>query len=285
MRFTKMHGAGNDYVYVNCFEEQVPDRVNTAIAVSDRHFGVGGDGMICVDPSDIADCKMDMYNMDGSRGKMCGNGVRCVAKLAYDSGIAHKDEISVETLSGIKYIKVIKDDAGDMIGATVDMGEPILKPCEIPAFFDGETAVAVPLDIDGDSYSVTLVSMGNPHCVVFVEDTKNLDIEKVGVKFENHSKFPDRINTEFVHFKSPTELDMRVWERGSGETLACGTGTCATVVACILNGLCQKDTDVKVNLLGGVLTINWNSSDNRVYMTGPCDTVFTGEYNIYKIGE
>lgn len=284
MKFTKMHGAGNDYVYVNCFEEKISDRVKTAVAVSDRHFGIGGDGLICVDPSEIADCKMDMYNMDGSRGKMCGNGVRCVAKLAYDSGIARKDEISVETLSGIKYIKVIKDKAGNMTDATVDMGEPVLKPSEIPALFDGETAVDAPLMIGDREYRVTLVSMGNPHCVVFADDVKNMNIEEIGVKFENHARFPDRINTEFVCVKSSTELDMRVWERGSGETLACGTGTCAAVVACILNGICKKDTDVKVNLLGGTLYINWNSDDNRVYMTGPCETVFTGDYDLKKYG-
>ena len=280
MKFTKMQGAGNDYVYVNCFRENIPDRSRAAIAVSDRHFGIGGDGLICVDPSDIADCKMDMYNADGSQGKMCGNGVRCVAKFAYDNGIAHKQEIAVETLSGIKYIQVITDENGSMTGAGVDMGEPVLKPAEIPALFDGETAVAQPLHIGQETYSVTLVSMGNPHCVVFCDDVKNLELEKIGVAFENHPRFPDRINTEFVRVISSTELEMRVWERGSGETLACGTGTCATVVACVLNGICQKDTDVRVHLLGGDLVIRWNSADNRVHMTGPATTVFTGEIDL-----
>ena len=284
MKFTKMHGAGNDYVYVNCFEETIPDRVKTAAAVSDRHFGIGADGLICLDPSEIADCKMDMYNADGSRGKMCGNGVRCVAKLAYDSGIAKKDEISVETLSGIKYIKIIKDEDGEVVGAQVDMGEPILKPEEIPALFEGEQAVSAPLAVGDQEYSVTLVSMGNPHCVVYVDDVKTLNIEKIGPHFENHARFPDRINTEFVRVLSSRELDMRVWERGSGETLACGTGTCACVVASILNGYCAPDTDIKVNLLGGTLTIRWSTMDNHVYMTGPAETVFTGEYDLKKHG-
>lgn len=284
MKFTKMHGAGNDYVYVNGFEETIPDRVKTAAAVSDRHFGIGADGLIVMDPSDIADCKMDMYNADGSRGKMCGNGVRCVAKLAYDTGIAHKDEIAVETLSGIKYIRVIKNKDGEMTGATVDMGEPILFPEEIPALFEGERAVDAPLAVGEREYKVTLVSMGNPHCVVFTEDVKNLAIESVGPLFENHARFPDRINTEFVRVVNARELEMRVWERGSGETLACGTGTCASVVAAILNGYCAADTDIQVNLLGGTLFVNWNSVDNHVYLTGPAETVFTGEYDLKKHG-
>ncbi|MBR1812148.1 MAG: diaminopimelate epimerase [Clostridia bacterium] len=285
MKFIKMHGAGNDYVYVNCFAETVPDREKTAIAVSDRHFGIGGDGLICVDPSDVADCKMDMYNADGSRGKMCGNGVRCVAKLAYDAGIARKKEISVETLSGIKYITAITDSDGNMTGARVNMGAPILTPAEIPALYDGARAVAVPLEVCGETVPVTLVSMGNPHCVVYVDDVQTLEIEKVGVQYEHHPKFPDRINTEFIHIINDKELDMRVWERGSGETLACGTGTCAAVVASILNGYCKQDTDIKVNLLGGVLYINWSSADNNVYMTGPAETVFTGEYDLGKVSK
>ena len=198
-----------------------------------------------------------------------------MAKLAYDSGIAKKDEISVETLSGIKYIKIIKDEDGEVVGAQVDMGEPILKPEEIPALFEGEQAVSAPLAVGDQEYSVTLVSMGNPHCVVYVDDVKTLDIEKIGPHFENHARFPDRINTEFVRVLNSRELDMRVWERGSGETLACGTGTCACVVASILNGYCAPDTDIKVNLLGGTLTIRWSTMDNHVYMTGPAETVFT----------
>lgn len=271
-----MHGAGNDYIYVNCFEEKIDDRSKTAIKVSDRHFGIGSDGLICIDPSEVADCKMDMYNADGSQGKMCGNGVRCVAKFAYDNGIAKKDEIAVETLSGIKYIKVAVKD-GKVYEATVNMGEPILKPCDVPAKFDGETAVGVPLDVNGKEYTVTLVSMGNPHCITYVDDVHAIEIEKTGPLFENHEKFPERINTEFIKVVSPELLEMRVWERGSGETLACGTGACASVVASVLNGYCKKDTLVTVKLLGGELKIKWSSEDNKIYMTGPAETICTGE--------
>lgn len=280
MKFTKMHGAGNDYVYVNCFEETLRDRERAAIALSDRHFGVGGDGLICVDPSDVADCKMDMYNADGSRGKMCGNGVRCVAKLAYDAGIARKKEISVETLSGIKRIAVLTDEDGNMTGARVNMGRPILAPKKIPALFGGETAIGVPLTAGGEEYTVSLVSMGNPHCVVYVNDVNGIDIEKLGPAFERHEKFPDRINTEFIRVVGETELDMRVWERGSGETLACGTGACAAAVAGVLNGFCRQDAEIRMNLRGGTLYINWSSADGCVYLTGPAKTVFKGEIDL-----
>lgn len=276
MKFTKMHGAGNDYIYVNCFEETIKDRSKTAIKVSDRHFGIGSDGLICIDPSDVADCKMDMYNADGSQGKMCGNGVRCVAKFAYDNGIAKKDEIAVETLSGIKYIKVAVRD-GKVYEATVNMGEPILKPADIPAKFDGEEAVNVPLTVGGKTYGVTPVSMGNPHCITYVDDVYAIEIEKIGPLFEHHEAFPERVNTEFIHVVSPEKLEMRVWERGSGETLACGTGACASVVASVLNGYCKKDTLITVKLLGGELKIKWSSEDNKIYMTGPAATVCTGE--------
>lgn len=276
MKFTKMHGAGNDYIYVNCFEEKIKDRSKTAIKVSDRHFGIGSDGLICIDPSDIADCKMDMYNADGSQGKMCGNGVRCVAKFAYDNGIAKKEEIAVETLSGIKYIKVAVKD-GKVYEATVNMGEPILKASEIPSTYTGETAVGEKLKIGDKEYTVTLVSMGNPHCIVYVDDVYSLDLPKIGPDFENNEKFPERINTEFIKVVSPEKLEMRVWERGSGETLACGTGACASVVASVLNGYCKKDTLVTVKLLGGELKIKWSSEDNNVYMTGPAATICTGE--------
>ena len=276
MKFTKMHGAGNDYIYVNCFEETINDRSKTAIKVSDRHFGIGSDGLICIDPSDVADCKMDMYNADGSQGKMCGNGVRCVAKFAYDNGIAKKDEIAVETLSGIKYIKVAVKD-GKVYEATVNMGEPILKPADIPAKFDGEEAVNVPLTVGGKTYGVTPVSMGNPHCITYVDDVYAIEIEKIGPLFEHHEAFPERVNTEFIHVVSPEKLEMRVWERGSGETLACGTGACASVVASVLNGYCKKDTLITVKLLGGELKIRWSSADNKIYMTGPAATVCTGE--------
>ena len=276
MKFTKMHGAGNDYIYVNCFEEKIKDRSKTAIKVSDRHFGIGSDGLICIDPSDVADCKMDMYNADGSQGKMCGNGVRCVAKFAYDNGIATKEEIAVETLSGIKYIKVAVKD-GKVYEATVNMGAPIIKPVDVPAKWDGEEAINVPLEVGERVYGVTPISMGNPHCITYVNDVYSIEIEKVGPLFENNEKFPERVNTEFIHIVNPELLEMRVWERGSGETLACGTGACASVVASVLNGFCKKDTLITVKLLGGELKIMWSSKDNNVYMTGPAATVCTGE--------
>lgn len=278
MEFTKMHGAGNDYIYVNCFEEKLENRDKAAIFVSNRHFGIGSDGLICIEPSKVADCKMDMYNADGSRGKMCGNGVRCVAKYVFDNEIAKKEEISVETLSGIKRIKVYSEK-GKAFKATVNMGEPILKPKDIPALFEGEAVVSKALNVDGKDYSVTLVSMGNPHCITYVNDVHEIDIQKIGPKFENHQCFPEGINTEFIKVKNPTELDMRVWERGSGETLACGTGACAAVVASVLNGYCTRNTEVKVNLLGGVLTIKW-AEDNNVYMTGPAVTICCGTVEI-----
>ncbi|NMP37717.1 MAG: diaminopimelate epimerase [Clostridiales bacterium] len=273
MKFTKMHGAGNDYVYVNCFEEAVGNPGKTAVAVSDRHFGIGGDGLVLICPSEVADVRMDMYNADGSRGKMCGNASRCVAKYVFDNGIVKKDEISLETLSGIKYIKVFHKD-GRAFTATVNMGAPILTQKDIPTRF-AEGGTVKTLNIGSNDYPVTCVSMGNPHCVTFVEDVNAVEIEKTGPLFENHTMFPDRINTEFVRVINRNEVDMRVWERGSGETLACGTGACATAVACVLNGFCDKDADIKVNLRGGVLTIRW-AADGNVYMTGPAETAFTG---------
>ena len=275
MKFTKMHGAGNDYIYVNGFEETIKDRSAFSIKVSDRHFGIGSDGLIVVDPSDVADCKMDMYNADGSQGKMCGNGVRCVAKFVYDNGIVKKEDIAIETLSGIKYIKVTVKD-GKVVAARVNMGKPILKADEIPTKFEGNTVVSQKLSIGENDYDVTCVSMGNPHCILYVNDVKKLDLKKIGPDFENHPMFPDRINTEFIHIVSETEFDMRVWERGSGETLACGTGACAAAVASVLNGYCKRNTDIKVNLIGGTLTINW-TDEGDVYMTGPAETVCTGE--------
>ena len=275
MKFTKMHGAGNDYIYVNGFEETIKDRNKFSIKVSDRHFGIGSDGLIVVDPSEVADCKMDMYNADGSQGKMCGNGVRCVAKFVYDNGIVNKEDIAIETLSGIKYIKVTVKD-GKVVAARVNMGKPILKADEIPTKFEGETVISQKLSISENDYDVTCVSMGNPHCILYVDDVKTLDLEKIGPDFENHEMFPDRINTEFIHIISDTEFDMRVWERGSGETLACGTGACAATVASVLNGYCKRNTDIKVNLIGGTLTVNWTDGGD-VYMTGPAETVCTGE--------
>ncbi|MGN0555439.1 MAG: diaminopimelate epimerase [Candidatus Fimenecus sp.] len=275
MKFTKMQGAGNDYIYVNCFRETVENPTETAIRVSDRHFGIGADGLVLICPSEKADFFMDIYNADGSRAKMCGNATRCVAKYVYDNKMTDKTEIALETLSGIKYIKITVQD-GKAVAARVNMGAPILAPREIPTKFDGETAVSQNLTIDGKAYAVTCVSMGNPHCVLYTDDVRALDLPRIGPQFENHEMFPDRINTEFVHIVSETEFDMRVWERGSGETLACGTGACAATVASILNGYCKRDTEIKVNLLGGTLYINW-TADGDVYMTGPAETVCTGE--------
>lgn len=275
MKFTKMQGAGNDYIYVNCFEETVPNPEQTAIRVSDRHFGIGADGLVLICPSENADFFMDIYNADGSRAKMCGNATRCVAKYVYDNGLTDKTEIALETLSGIKYIQVTVQD-GKVVAARVNMGAPILPAHEIPTKFDGETVVSQNLTIENQNYAVTCVSMGNPHCVLYVDDVHALDLPRIGPKFENHEMFPDRINTEFIRVISETELDMRVWERGSGETLACGTGACAATVASVLNGYCKRDTDITVHLLGGTLQICW-AQDGDVYMNGPAETVCTGE--------
>lgn len=275
MKFTKMHGAGNDYIYINCFEETVKNPEKLAIKVSDRHFGIGSDGLILISPSDKADFKMNIYNADGSEGMMCGNGIRCVSKYVYDNGMTDKDEISVETRSGIKLIKMNVEN-GKVVSARVNMGEPILEAEKIPTKFDDENVIRQKLTIDKKEYEVTCVSMGNPHCIVYVDDVKDIDLEKIGPKFENNEMFPERINTEFVHVVSDTELDMRVWERGSGETLACGTGSCAVTVASVLCGYCKRNTEIKINLLGGTLTDIWTDGGD-VYMTGPAATVCTGE--------
>lgn len=279
MKFTKMHGCGNDYIYVNCLEETVEHPEETAKLVSDRHFGIGADGLILICPSKKADVRMKMYNMDGSEGNMCGNGIRCVAKYVYDHGMTEKTQISVETNAGIKYLDLQVED-GKVKTVTVDMGMPVLKPEEIPVTAEAgkERLVDEPLMVDGKEYRITCVSMGNPHAVVFVEDTKGVEIEKIGPEFEHHGRFPDRINTEFIHVISRKEIDMRVWERGSGETLACGTGACASVCACILNGFTEDE--VLVHLLGGDLTIRYDREKEHIFMTGPAVTVFEGEIAI-----
>ena len=282
MKFTKMQGIGNDYVYVNCFEETIADPSAVARFVSDRHFGIGSDGLILVKPSDIADCEMDMYNLDGSQGAMCGNGIRCVAKFAYDHGIVRKKNITVNTKSGIKYLDLdIKD--GKVSSVKVNMGSPILTAKMIPVVSDKEQVINQPLDVNGTVWNITAVSMGNPHAVTYMEDVNSLDIEKVGPMFENHINFPDRINTEFVKVIDRRTLQMRVWERGSGETLACGTGACAVAVASTLNGLVDEDVPITVKLLGGDLQILWNRQENLVYMTGPATTVFEGEIDLSSI--
>ena len=277
MKFTKMHGIGNDYVYVNCFSERVENPVEAAIIVSDRHFGIGSDGLILIKPSDVADFKMEMYNEDGSLGAMCGNGIRCVAKYVYDYGLTRNTSISIETGSGIKYLELtVENDRVKCV--RVNMGEPILKAADIPVLARKETLISEPILVAGEQYSMTCVSMGNPHAVVPVEDPAALEIEKIGPKFENHPMFPDRINTEFIRVLDRDNIQMRVWERGSGETLACGTGACATTVACILNGWVNRK--VTVHLRGGDLQIEWNETDNKVYMTGPATIVFDGEIDL-----
>ena len=277
MKFTKMHGIGNDYVYVNCFKETVEQPSEMAIKVSDRHFGIGSDGLILIKPSEMADGKMEMYNADGSQGAMCGNGIRCVAKYMYDYGITDKTSISVETKSGIKYLDLtIKDGKVDTV--KVNMGTPILKAVDIPVRSEKEQVIDEPVMVDGKEWKITCVSMGNPHAITYIDDVKNLEIEKIGPKFENHEIFPDRVNTEFVRVIDRNTVEMRVWERGSGETLACGTGACAVAVSSILNGLTEEEVTVK--LLGGDLKIFWDRTENKVYMTGSATTVFDGEIDL-----
>ena len=276
MKFTKMQGLGNDYVYVNCLKEKIADPPELARKISDRHFGVGSDGLIMINPSDKADFEMEMYNADGSRAEMCGNGIRCVAKYVYDYGLTDKTYISVETLAGIKYLDLTVEN-GKVSLVKVDMGQPILEPEKIPVAAKGSRVVDEPLLVDGKEYRMTCVSMGNPHAVIFVdEDVKNLPLEKIGPSFENHICFPKRVNTEFVRVIDRHTAEMRVWERGSGETLACGTGTCAVAVACVLNGLTEDA--ITVHLLGGNLYIEWDREKNTVYMTGPAEAVFDGEW-------
>ena len=279
MKFTKMHGIGNDYVYVNCFEENVENPTAVAKFVSDRHFGIGSDGLILIKPSEVADCEMDMYNLDGSQGAMCGNGIRCVAKYVYDYGVVKKKSISVATRSGIRYLDLTVKN-GKVSKVKVNMGAPILTATQIPVVSEKEQVIDEPLEIDGTEYRITAVSMGNPHAVVFVDDVDGLEIEKIGPKFENNLAFPDRVNTEFVKVIAPNTVQMRVWERGSGETLACGTGACAVAVACTLNGVVEEGKPVTVKLLGGDLEIFWDRKENLVYMTGPATTVFDGEIDV-----
>ena len=277
MKFTKMHGCGNDYVYVNCFEETVENPGLVSKKISDRHFGIGSDGLILICPSNIADFRMEMYNSDGSEGAMCGNGVRCIAKYVYDYGLTDKTYVSLETKAGIKYLDMTVKD-GKVAMVKVDMGAPITKPDQIPAISDKEIIVDEPITVDGQEYRITCVSMGNPHGVVFVDDTDSIDIEKIGPKFEHHEMFPDRTNTEFIQIIDRNNIKMRVWERGAGETMACGTGTCASVYACILNGLTEKSVDV--HLLGGCIHIDYDEEKNTIYMTGPAEVAFDGEIKL-----
>ena len=277
MKFTKMHGIGNDYVYVNCFEESVKNPAEVSKFVSDRHFGIGSDGLILISPSAIADFRMNIYNADGSQAEMCGNGIRCVAKYVYDYGLTDKTEISVETLAGIKYLR-LQVENGKVASVEVNMGAPILEPKEIPVAVEESPVVNVPVEVKGKIYHMTCVSMGNPHAIIFMNNVKDLDIAALGPYFENHTVCPKRTNTEFVEVLDRNTVNMRVWERGSDETLACGTGACATTVACILND--KTENEVTVHLLGGDLKIRWDREANQVYMTGPATVVFDGEITL-----
>ena len=278
MKFTKMQGAGNDYVYINGFTEKMSqeDKPEWVRKVSDRHFGIGSDGAIFINPSDEADFEMEMYNADGTRSEMCGNGMRCVGKFVYDKGLTDKSQFTVVSAGKIKYLDLTIEN-GKATQIKVNMGEPILEAKQVPVVSENEQVIDEPIYISEteETYHMTCVSMGNPHAVVFVEDVEHLAIEKVGPYFENHERFPNRTNTEFVKVLDRNNVEMRVWERGTGETLACGTGCCATAVACILNGF--TDDEVTVHVLGGKIKIFWNREENVVYMTGPAETVFEGE--------
>lgn len=276
MKFTKMHGCGNDYIYVNCMDKLIENPAKTAIQVSDRHFGIGSDGLILICPSDIADFRMEMYNADGSEGKMCGNGVRCIAKYVYEYGLTKKQQISVETKAGIKELDLTVQD-GKVVLVKVNMGKAVFTASEIPVEADVDTLIGYEVNVAGKEYHITCVSMGNPHAVTFVEDTKILPLEKIGPEFEHHKMFPDRVNTEFVQVLNRKEVSMRVWERGSGETLACGTGACAVAAACVENG--KTEREITVHLLGGDLLLRYEE-DGTVWMTGPAAIICDGEIDI-----
>lgn len=272
-----MHGIGNDYIYFDCMKDEIKNPEQLSVRLSDRRFSIGGDGVILLCPSKIADCKMRMFNADGSEGKMCGNGIRCVGKLAHDLGYVKGDACTVETLSGVKTLQYFFGNDGKVESVKVDMGAAELDGAKIPSTIKGEKVVNYPLEVGGKTYGVTLVSMGNPHCVVF-EDPDTVGVENIGRQFETHPAFPDRVNTEFVKIEARNKLKMRVWERGSGETFACGTGACAAAVAAVLNGFCDKGEEIAVCLLGGELKIIY--TDKTVYMTGGATLAFTGEIEI-----
>ena len=287
MKFTKMHGCGNDYIYVNGAAERIPADKKPEIVrrLSDRHFGIGGDGVIFINPSDVADFEMEMFNADGTRSEMCGNGIRCVAKYVYDKGLTSSKEIKIVSAGKVKIITVETErksentpSGKEALTLKVNMGSPILEPENIPVLVSGERAIDADIEVLGKKYKMTCVSMGNPHAIIFSEGVKDMNLEAVGPYFENHKLFPRRTNTEFVEVVDKNNVNMRVWERGTGETLACGTGACATAVACVLNG--KTENKVRVHLLGGDLDIEWDRDANLVYMTGPAETVFEGEVNV-----
>ena len=277
LSFTKMHGCGNSYIYFNCFEQPVPDPGPLSVRLSEPHFGIGGDGIILISPSDKADAQMRIFNADGSEGKMCGNGIRCVGKYLYDNGmVGDRTTITVDTLSGVKTL-VLTAENGKMLSARVDMGPAILTPHDIPVLLAGDTVIGAPLVIDERVYHITCVSMGNPHCVIFLnEDIETLDLERLGPKFEHNTLFPERVNTEFVN--TLPDGSLKIWERGSGETWACGTGACAVGVAAVLTGRAEKNQDITVHLRGGDLTVRYTEA--TVFMTGAATTVFKGEIEL-----
>ncbi len=277
LNFTKMQGCGNDYIYIDCFDTEINSPEALAITLSDRHFGIGGDGIVLIMKSSVADAKMRMFNIDGSEGKMCGNAIRCVAKYLYDNKIVCKQQLSIETLSGIKELFLTVADSV-VSSVKVNMGQAELSPEKIPVDLPGDSVINKEIQIDGKNYHITCVSMGNPHAVVFCEDVDGLDLNHIGPKFENNQLFPERINTEFIVLTGKNSLKMRVWERGSGETLACGTGACASAVAAVLNGYCDKGEDITVALTGGNLVVNY--TDEAVFMTGECKKVFDGTIEI-----
>lgn len=279
IKFTKMQGCGNDYIYINGFTEKIPQEKKTEIVrrISDRHFGIGGDGAIFINPAQEADFEMEMYNADGSRSEMCGNGIRCVGKYVYDYGLIDKTKFSVVSAGKIKYLELTVENK-KAVRIKVNMGSPILLPKQIPVLSESEKVVDEPITVLDKEYRMTCVSMGNPHAVVFVENTSDFPVNEVGPYFEHHERFPNRTNTEFVQIIDRNHIKMRVYERGTGETLACGTGCCASVVACVLNNL--TDALVYVEVLGGVIYIEWNREENQIYMTGPAETVFEGEIDV-----
>lgn len=282
LTFSKMHGIGNDYIYINCFQETVTDPEKLSIFLSDVRFGVGSDGLVLILPSEVADFRMRIFNADGSEAMMCGNATRCIGKYVYDMGMTDKTEISLETNSGIKYLTLYPGADNKIESVKVDMGKAILIPKDIPVNSDLDRFIAQPVTVDGKEYAMTCVSMGNPHAIVFLPDVDSLDLEKIGPSFEHHPLFPDRVNTEFVRVINDHTLQMRVWERGSGETFACGTGTCATVVAAVLNGYCKKEEEILVHLRGGDLRIIYHE-DETVTMIGPATYVFEGKMEYPKL--
>ncbi|MBE6613406.1 MAG: diaminopimelate epimerase, partial [Ruminococcaceae bacterium] len=278
LAFTKMEACGNDYIYFNCFDQRIDNPEGLSIRLADRHFGIGGDGVVLMYPSKVADVKMRMFNLDGTEGRMCGNAARCIAKYMIDNGLVKGDSLTVETLSGIREITVEKVN-GEVSEATVNMGKAELNPSLIPVKLVGQTAIGVTAKVAGERHRISCVSMGNPHCILFSDEfddsIDNLDLEAIGPKFENDPMFPERVNTEFIKVLNPTTLKMRVWERGSGETFACGSGACAAVVAAVENGFCPKNTDITVKLRGGDLKIRY--TDDAVYLTGDAEKIYEGK--------